>query len=143
MGCCCCHLSSGSYAQGLAGWSCSIAKSCSLLLSKTFTFGQIGRQGVGFDAWCASRLAGGIIRDFDKGRADGLAGPVGSLAGTLGTGDCGYMEHVICLLSSIWGLETLGGACTLGTCCMLHDRLGLWFPQIFWDVPVSEPVLCQ
>ncbi len=39
--------------------------------------------------------------------------PVGLLDGTLGTDDCGCMEHVICLLSSIWGLGMLGGACIL------------------------------
>ncbi len=59
------------------------------------------------------------------------------LVGILGTGDCCCMERVICLLSWIWGLGTLGGACTLGT----HP--GLWFPQICWDLLVSEPVLHQ
>ncbi len=41
------------------------------------------------------------------------------LLGTLGTGVCISMEYVILLLSSIWGVGTLGGVCTLGTCCML------------------------
>ncbi len=41
------------------------------------------------------------------------------LLGTLGTGVCMSMEHVILLLSSIWGVGTLGGFCTLGTHCML------------------------
>ncbi len=47
------------------------------------------------------------------------------LLGTLGTGVCVSMEHVILLLSSIWGVGTLGGVCTLGTCCMLGVAEGV------------------
>jgi hypothetical protein len=45
---------------------------------------------------------------------------VGISVGTLGIGACGCMGRVICLLSSIWGMGMLAGACTLGTCCMLR-----------------------
>ncbi len=44
----------------------------------------------------------------------------GISVGTLGTGACGCMEHVICLLSSVWGMGMLAGACTLRTRCMLQ-----------------------
>jgi hypothetical protein len=40
------------------------------------------------------------------------------LLGTLGTGVCVSMEHVILLLSLIWGVGLLGGGCTLGTRCV-------------------------
>jgi hypothetical protein len=40
------------------------------------------------------------------------------LLSTLGTDGCASMEHVILLLSSVWVASTLGGVCTLGTCCM-------------------------
>jgi hypothetical protein len=40
------------------------------------------------------------------------------LLGTLGTGVCMSMEHVILLLTLIWGVGTLGGGCTLGTLCV-------------------------
>jgi hypothetical protein len=40
------------------------------------------------------------------------------LLGTLGTGVCVSMEHVLLLLTSIWGVCTLGGGCTLGTHCV-------------------------
>ncbi len=40
------------------------------------------------------------------------------LLGTFGTGVCMSMEHVILLLTLIWGVGTLGGGCTLGTRCM-------------------------
>jgi hypothetical protein len=40
--------------------------------------------------------------------------------GTLGIGACDCMEHVICLLSSVWGMGMLADACTLGTHCMLR-----------------------
>ncbi len=40
------------------------------------------------------------------------------LLGTLGTGVCMSMERVILLLTSIWGVSTLGGGCTLGTRCV-------------------------
>ena len=50
---------------------------------------------------------------------------VNSLVGTLGTGGCGCMECMILLLSSIWVVEMLGGACTLGTRCMLRVASGV------------------
>ncbi len=40
------------------------------------------------------------------------------LLGTLGTGVCVSMEHMILLLSSIWGVGTLGGGCPLGIRCV-------------------------
>jgi hypothetical protein len=45
-----------------------------LSVLKAFAFGQINRQGGGFDAWHASGLAGRIAGGFDEGRAGGLAG---------------------------------------------------------------------
>jgi hypothetical protein len=47
------------------------------------------------------------------------------LLGTLGTGVYVSMERVILLLSSIWGVGTLGGVCTLGTHCMLGVAEGV------------------
>jgi hypothetical protein len=47
------------------------------------------------------------------------------LLGTLGTGVCVSMERVILLLSSIWGVVTLGGVYTLGTCCLLGVAEGV------------------
>jgi hypothetical protein len=40
------------------------------------------------------------------------------LLGTHGTGVCMSMEHGILLLTSIWGVGTLGGGCTLETRCV-------------------------
>jgi hypothetical protein len=40
--------------------------------------------------------------------------------GTLRIGACICMEHMICLLSLIWGMGVLAGVCTLGTCCILQ-----------------------
>ena len=53
-----------------------------------------------------------------------LAELVGMLVGvmllcTLGTDGCANMERVILLLSSVCVEGTLGGVCTLRTCCML------------------------
>jgi hypothetical protein len=45
---------------------------------------------------------------------------VGSSVGTLRIGACVCMEHVICLLSSVWGMGVLAGVCTLGTHCVLQ-----------------------
>ncbi len=42
-----------------------------------------------------------------------------TLLSTLKTDGCMSMEHVILLISSVWVVSTLGGDCTLGTCCML------------------------
>jgi hypothetical protein len=44
---------------------------------------------------------------------------LGISVGTLGFDACSCMEHVICLLSSVWGMGMLAGDCTLGivACC--------------------------
>jgi hypothetical protein len=44
---------------------------------------------------------------------------LGTSVGTFGIGACSCMEHVIHLLSLVWGMGMLAGACTLGTCCVL------------------------
>jgi hypothetical protein len=65
----------------------------------------------------------GLLVVATRGALMGLS--VGLLVGTLGTSDCGCMEPVIHLLSLIWVLGTLGGACTLGTCCVLRVSFGV------------------
>ncbi len=50
---------------------------------------------------------------------------IGSLVGTLETGGCGCMEHVILLLSLLWFVGMLGGACVLGTRCVLRVSAGI------------------
>jgi hypothetical protein len=47
------------------------------------------------------------------------------LMGTLRTGVCISMECVILLLSSIWGVGTHRGVCTLGTHCMFGVAEGV------------------
>jgi hypothetical protein len=42
--------------------------------------------------------------------------------GTLKIGACGCMECKNCLLSLVWGMGMLAGACTLGTCCVLQKN---------------------
>ncbi len=58
--------------------------------------------------------------------------PVGLLVGTLRTGDCGCMEHVICLSSLIWDFGALSGVCTLWTCCVLWVSSGVVVSSNFW-----------
>jgi hypothetical protein len=50
---------------------------------------------------------------------------VGIAVGTLGIGACGWMDCVICPLSSVGGMGMLTGAFTLGTCCMLQKWSGV------------------
>ncbi len=64
----------GGYVRGWAGWSCSISKLCGLPLTKAFAFGQIGRQGGGFDAWHTSGLAIRIGGVCNERHTDGLSG---------------------------------------------------------------------
>jgi hypothetical protein len=45
---------------------------------------------------------------------------LGTYVGTLCIGACGRMECLICLLSLVWGMGMLAGACILGTCCMMR-----------------------
>jgi hypothetical protein len=57
---------------------------------------------------------------------------IGSLVGTLESGGCGCMEHMILLLSLLWFVGMLRGACTLGTHCMLRVSAGVVVSSNFW-----------
>jgi hypothetical protein len=72
-----------------------------------------------------SRTAHRFLRRSHLVESVGMLVGAPLLLGTLGTGVCVSMEHVILLLSSIWGVGTLGGVCTLGTCCMLGVAEGV------------------
>jgi hypothetical protein len=87
------------------------------------TWALVSMQGdvlIGVAAFC-SRTARRFLRHSCLVESVGLL--VGLLVGapflgTLGTGVCVSMERVILLLTSIWGVGTLGGGCTLGTRCV-------------------------
>jgi hypothetical protein len=57
---------------------------------------------------------------------------VGMSVGTLGIGACGCMERVICLLSLVWGMGMLAGACTLRTHCVLQIYSGVMVSSNWW-----------
>ena len=57
---------------------------------------------------------------------------VGVSVGTLGIGAYGCIELVICLLSLVWGMGTLDGACTLGTRCVLQISSGVMVSSNLW-----------
>ncbi len=52
--------------------------------------------------------------------------------GTLRIGACSCMEHVICLLSSAWGIGMLAGTCTLRTHCVLQKLSGVMVSSNWW-----------
>ncbi len=72
----------------------------------------------------------GLMVVATRGALMGLT--VGLLVGTLRIGACGCMEHMICLLSSVWGMGMLIGACTLGTCCVVRISSGVIVSSNFW-----------
>ncbi len=81
---------------------------------------MLGDVLIGVAAFC-SRMARRFLRCSRLVELGGML--VGLLVGapllgTLGTGVCMSMEHVILLLTLIWGVGTLGGGCILGTHCM-------------------------
>jgi hypothetical protein len=57
---------------------------------------------------------------------------VGITVGILGIGACGCMDHVIHLLSSVWGMGMLAGAFTLGTRCVLQKWSGVMVFLNWW-----------
>ncbi len=84
--------------------------------------------------WALVRICGDVLSGVAASRRhpachflrhSHLVALVGLLIGallrldTLGIGVCVSMERVIFLLPSVWGVGTLVGVCTLGTCCML------------------------
>ena len=98
--------------EGGATWAAFVA-----------TWALVRMQGdvlIGVTAFC-SRTACRFLRRSHLVESVGML--VGLLVGapllgTLGTGICMSMEHVILLLTLIWGVGTLGGGCTLGTRCV-------------------------
>ncbi len=52
---------------------------------------------------------------------------------TLGVGTCGCMEHVFHLLSLVWGMGMLAGACTIGTLCVLQKWSGVMVSSNLWE----------
>ncbi len=123
MGCCCCHLCLGPYAEGGADWCCEIAQSCGLPPPKALAFGQIGWQVGWFDGLRGGGLSGRLAGEFDGWRAGGLAG---WLIGGHPWNWCLWV-HGACDPSVIIDMVvgTLGGACTLGTCCMFRVSSGV------------------
>jgi hypothetical protein len=76
----------------------------------------------------------------------GLA--VGISVGTLEIGACSCMDHVICLLSSVWGMSMLAGAFTLGTRCVLQKWSGVMVSSNRWgfvstDACVASNIRCE
>jgi hypothetical protein len=72
-----------------------------------------------------SRTACRFLRHFRLVELVGMLVGAPLLLSTLRTGVCISMERVILLLSSIWGVGTLGGVCTLGICYMLGVAEGV------------------
>jgi hypothetical protein len=79
---------------------------------------ELAGKVVGLIPGMQASLLVGLMVVATRGALMGL--PVGLLVGTPRTGDCDCMERVICLLSLVWGLGMLDGACTLGTHCVLR-----------------------
>ncbi len=86
----------------------------------------------GLDDWVANvvGLLLGSMVVTTRGAPMGL--PLGISVGTLRIGACGCMERMTCLLSLVWGLGTLGGACTLGTLCVLQMLSGVMVSLNLW-----------
>jgi hypothetical protein len=73
---------------------------------------------------------------------------VGMSLGTLRIGACICMEHVICLLSLVWGMGVLAGVCTLGTCCILQIWSGVLVSSNRWrfvctQACVASTICCK
>jgi hypothetical protein len=98
--------------EGGATWASSVA-----------TWALVPTQGdvlIGVAAFCSHTACRFLRRSCLVESVGMLVGLLvgATLLGTLGTGVCVSMERVILLLTSIWGVGTLGGGCTLGTHCM-------------------------
>ncbi len=108
LGCCCCHLSlvfmCGVRLVGVAALQ-SCAACC---LQRLLHLDELAGKVVGLTPAAWAGLPVGTMVVATRGTLMGLH--VGLLVGIIRTGDCGCMERVICLLSSIRGLGTLGGA---------------------------------
>jgi hypothetical protein len=57
---------------------------------------------------------------------------LGIAVGTIGISACGCKDHVICLLSLVWGMGMLAGAFTLRTRCVLQKWLGVMVSSNWW-----------
>jgi hypothetical protein len=50
----------------------------------------------------------------------------------ISVGTCGCIDHMIRLLSLVWGMGMLAGAFTLGTCWVLQKWSGVMFSSNQW-----------
>jgi hypothetical protein len=117
------------FKEGGATWAAAVATCAQVLMH------VVGLGGVAafrsHDASClrwrlrlddsAANMVGlqiDLVMVATRGTLVGLT--LGMSVGTLGIGVCSCMERVICLLSLVWGMGMLAGACTLGTHCVLQ-----------------------
>ncbi len=61
-----------------------------------------------------------------------IGSTLGISVSTLGISACGCMECLICLLSLVWGMGMLAGACNLGTCCVLQKWSVVMVSSNWW-----------
>ncbi len=130
------------FEEGGATWAAAVATWAQILMCRVGLVGVAELQSCEAHRlqWCLhlDELSGKVVGLMPGTQASLLVGsmvvatrgalmglPVGLSVGTLRTGDCSCMEHVICLLSSIWGLGMLGGAYTLRTCSILRVLSGV------------------
>jgi hypothetical protein len=73
-----------------------------------------------------------LVMVATRGTLIGLT--LGISVGTLGIDACGCMERMICLLSLVWVMGMLAGACTLGTRCVLQEWSGVMVSSNWWGI---------
>jgi hypothetical protein len=136
-----CCLGERVFEEGGAIWAAAVA-TCAQVLMRVV--GLVGRTALhSCDACClhwhlhldnsATDVVGlqlDLVIIVLQGALIGLT--VGVSVGTLRIGACRCMEHVIHLLSLVWGMGMLASAFTFGTHCMLQKWSGVMVSPNRW-----------
>ncbi len=115
------------FEEGGATWAAAVATCAQVLMHVVGLAGGTALRSRDAHCLCwlsclddsATTVVGLLLDSVMVAMQDALIGlTVAISVGTLGIGACGCMECVICLLSLVWGMGMLAGACTLRTCCV-------------------------
>jgi hypothetical protein len=136
-----CCVPEGVFKEGGATWAAAVANCAHVLMCWV---GMVGVMALHSHVACclqwrsrlddsASNVVGLLLGSMVvviRGTLIGLTLEIS--VGTLRIGAFECIDRVICLLSLVWGMRSLGGACTLKTCCMLWISSGVVVLSNLW-----------
>jgi hypothetical protein len=120
------------FKEGCVTWAAAVATCAQVLMHVVGLVGVMALRSRDARCLCwrshlydsAANVVGLLVDSVMVATWGALVGlTLGISVETLEIGACSCMECVICLLSLVWGMRMLAGACTLVTCCVLQKMV--------------------